>query len=85
MNSALSKAAESQQMKANIKTPIGMREMLQTTSISYNLDYMFVDMGSAGSSGNFGIFYACDGFIVPTNADQFSKMSISSISLILKR
>merc|ERR550534_2025640 len=85
MNSILSKAGASPMNADVTNMPICMREMLQATAISYNLDYMLLDMGTTSSDGNFGVFYSCDGFVVPANADHLSKMSLSSLLCLLKR
>jgi len=86
MSSVLTYATDKKPVDISLKKiPICMRMLLQTTAVSYKLDYVFIDMGPAGSPGNFGLFYSCDGFIVPANADHFSKMSISSLTRVLKR
>jgi len=60
------------------------RKLLKATAKYYNSDVIIVDMGPSICDLNFNILFSSDFFIVPANADRYSKSSFRTIALVLQ-
>jgi len=61
-----------------------MRTLLQVTASKYGADVVLIDMGPSICDLNFNILFSSDYFVVPANADRYSKSSLCTISRVLE-
>lgn len=65
--------------------PGSFNDLIEKCANQYNIDYVFIDLNPGLSAINQILFLCSDAFIVPTNPDSFSVMSIKSLASILPR
>jgi len=61
-----------------------MRILLLATAIEYKADVVLIDMGPSICDLNFNVLFSSDFFIVPSNADRYSKGSLYTITSVLQ-
>ena len=59
--------------------PGAINYLVEQTAENFGIDYVLFDMNPSLSSINEDIFVCCDYFMIPTNPDSFSPMSIQSL------
>jgi len=68
-----------------LRESIGVtRRLLLATAAQYEADVVLVDMGPSIGDLNFNILFSTDFFIIPANADRYSKSSLYTITSVLK-
>jgi len=68
-----------------LKEAVGvMRVLLLSTAIRYKADVILIDMGPSICDLNFNILFSSDYFMVPANADRFSKSSLRTMARVLE-
>jgi len=65
--------------------PGAFYELIKLCAEKYSIDYVFIDMNPGLSAINQTFFMSSDAFIVPTNPDPFSLMSLKTLSAILPK
>jgi len=60
-----------------------MRTLFEVTAIKYEADVIIIDMGPSICDLNFNILFSSDYFVVPANADRYSKSSLCTIARVL--
>jgi len=60
-----------------------MRVLLLATAIRSKADVVLIDMGPSICDLNFNILFSSDYFVVPANADRYSKSSLCTITRVL--
>jgi len=61
-----------------------MRTLLEVTALKYGADVILIDMGPSICDLNFNILFSSDYFVVPANADRYSKSSLCTIARVLE-
>lgn len=61
-----------------------MRMLLEVTATKYEADVVLIDMGPSICDLNFNILFSSDYFVVPANADRYSRSSLCTIARILE-
>jgi len=68
----------------DLKEAVGvMRVLFQVTAIRHKADIVLIDMGPSICDLNFNILFSSDYFVVPANADRYSKSSLCTIARVL--
>ena len=65
--------------------PGAFNDLIEKCAYKLGADYIFIDLNPGLSAINQDMFLICDAFIIPTNPDTFSLMSIRSLSTILPK
>lgn len=65
--------------------PGAFYELIRLCCEKYKIDYVLIDMNPGLSAINQTFFMISDGFIVPTNPDPFSVMSLKTLKNVLPR
>jgi len=60
-----------------------MRVLLLATAIRHKADVVLIDMGPSICDLNFNILFSSDYFVVPANADRYSKSALCTITRVL--
>jgi len=68
-----------------LKEAVGVtRVLLLSTAIRHKADVILIDMGPSICDLNFNILFSSDFFMVPANADRYSKSSLCTIGRVLE-